>query len=260
MITISALSGLPGIKHGFFTRENGVSEGIYKSLNCGPGSRDRPEHVAENRKRVLQQLGIPNSELVTLYQVHSPDVIEVDGPWSSDGPPQADGMVTRQSGVVLGVLSADCTPVLFADDKAGVIGAAHSGWRGALDGVLEATVSSMVKLGASPDNIVAAIGPCIHQESYEVGPEFQEAFTNRDPRYAKFFVPSENQGHHMFDLPGFIAAQLAELDLSEVVSSGHDTCSDEDRFFSYRRTTHRKETDYGRMISAIALADQPKGN
>ena len=260
MITLPALTGLAGIKHGFSTRQNGVSEGVYKSLNCGPGSDDNPAHVAQNRQLVLDQLGMPDADLLTLYQVHSPNVVVVDKPWPVGEQPKADGMTTCKPGVVLGVLSADCTPVLFADAKAGVIGACHAGWKGALSGVMEATVASMVSQGAQAANIVAAIGPCIHQESYEVGPEFLESFTVENTDHAAFFVPSVKEGHHMFDLPGFIGSRLAKLNLADVVSSGCDTCSDEQQFFSYRRKTHRNEPDYGRMISVIALLPSAGGS
>jgi len=241
------------ILHGFFGRAGGVSQGmLYRGLNVGLGSKDRPEDVRENRTRVANWFGAGADHLATLYQVHSPDVVTVTDP--SGGRPHADGQVTNQPGIVLGILTADCGPVLFADAEAGVIGAAHAGWKGAFDGVLENTIDAMVKLGAKREQIVASLGPSISQQNYEVGPEFVDRFTARDPDRAKFFVPSEKPGHSMFDLPGLTTKRLTD---AGVTAENLDMCTyaDEERFFSYRRTTHRSEPDYGRQISAISIRE-----
>lgn len=242
-----------GIAHGFFTRQGGVSEGLYAGLNVGLGSKDEPERIRENRARVAGWFGEDLDHLATLYQVHSPDVVVVDGPLSGDRP-EADGQVTNRPGVVLGVLTADCGPVLFADADARVIGAAHAGWKGAFDGVLENTIAAMEELGAHRENIVASLGPSIAQRNYEVGPEFHERFVARNPDWARFFAPSDKEGHYLFDLPALTVSRLAA---AGVKAENLDICTyaDEDRFFSYRRTTHRKEPDYGRQISAIMLRE-----
>ena len=242
-----------GITHGFFTRQGGVSEGLYAGLNVGLGSKDEPHRIRENRARVAGWFGEDLDSLATLYQVHSPDVVVVDGPVSGERP-EADGHVTNRPGVVLGVLTADCGPVLFADADAGVIGAAHAGWKGAFDGVLENTIAEMEKLGARRENIVASLGPSIAQRNYEVGPEFYERFLDRSPDWARFFAPSHKEGHHLFDLPSLTVSRLAA---AGVQAENLDICTyaDEDRFFSFRRTTHRKEPDYGRQISAIMLRE-----
>lgn len=253
MITLGAINDLNGIRHGFFTREGGVSEGIYGSLNCGFGSGDEPAKVAENRARAAGRLNVEANRLVTLYQVHSPTVVVVDQPWKHGEAPEADAMVTRQPGVALGILTADCAPVLLADETAGVIGAAHAGWKGARGGVLAATVSAMVKLGAKPSRMVAAIGPCIAQRSYEVGPEFPDAFLADTPSNADFFAPSRKAGHFMFDLPGLVERRLVEAGLSLIQRCPNDTRAEEDRFFSYRRATLRGEPSYGRGLSVIVL-------
>lgn len=252
MITLSALNEVNRIRHGFFTREGGVSAGIYASLNCGPGSDDDPKAVAENRSRAMALLDLPAEALVTVYQMHSADVAVVEGPWPGETP-RADAMVTTRPGVALGILTADCAPVLFADGRAGVIGAAHAGWRGAVGGVLDNTVAKMVQLGARKSAIVAAVGPCIGQRSYEVGPEFPAPFLAEDAGNADFFAPSPRQGRHLFDLPGYVSRRLARLGVTEVTRVPADTCRDESRFFSYRRTTLRGEKDYGRQLSAIVL-------
>jgi YfiH family protein len=251
--TADALAALPGIRHGFFGRRGGVSRGIYASLNCGPGSRDDPEAVAANRARVAGELGVEAAGLVSAFQMHGPDVCVVDAPWGRHDRPRLDGMVTRRPGVALGVLAADCGPVLFADADAGVIGAAHAGWRGALTGVLEATVAAMEGLGARRSRIAAALGPCIHQPSYEVGPDFPAPFLDEDPASARFFAPGDRDGHRQFDLPGYIVARLEALGLAAVESLGVDTYAQEERLFSYRRATHRGEDGYGRNISAIVI-------
>jgi len=244
---------LMGLAHGFFTRQGGVSEGLYASLNIGLGSDDERESVLENRKRVARSFGVDTSRLVTPYQIHSPDVITLEGPFGDDADRKADALVTATRGLVLGVATADCGPVLFADPEAGVIGAAHSGWKGAVTGILQNTVNAMEALGARTTNITAVLGPTISQKAYEVGPEFRDRFLEEDPASDRFFVPSEKPGHHMFDLPAFITSRLETLGLKTVMDMGLCTYSDEDRFFSYRRTTHRLEPDYGRQISAIAL-------
>jgi YfiH family protein len=252
MITLDMLDG-PGIAHGFFTREGGVSEGLYASLNCGFGSGDAPENVAENRTRAMQLLAIAPDALVTCYQVHSPTVVEVDAPWRREEAPRADAMVTTRRGLALGILTADCAPVLFADAQAGVVGAAHAGWRGAIGGVCEATLAAMTKHGARPERIAAAIGPTIAQASYEVGPEFPSPFVAEAPSNADFFMPSARAGHFLFDLGAYLERKLRKLGLGAVARAPHDTAADEARFFSWRRTWLRGEKDYGRELSAIAL-------
>lgn len=253
MLTSAALDQLPGIRHAFFTREGGVSGGLYASLNCGFGSGDDPAAVAENRARALAGAGMPPDSLVTAYQVHSPDVAVVDMVWRRGDAPRVDAMVTRRAGVSLGILTADCGPVLFADAEAKVIGAAHAGWRGALTGVLEATVEAMERLGARRERIVAALGPCIAQRSYEVGPEFPAPFLALAPGNAAFFAPSRRGAHHMFDLPGYVMGRLEALGLGHVGRLDNDTCAEPGRFFSYRRATLQGDKDYGRGLSAICL-------
>ena len=241
----------PSIAHGFFGRAGGVSEGIYAGLNCGSGSRDNAAHVAQNRARVAHALGVAPARLVTLYQVHSPNVVVVRKPWDASTPPQADALVTNTPGLTLGILTADCAPVLFADHEAGVIGAAHAGWKGALSGVVESTVAAMETLGARRERIAAVIGPCIAQASYEVGPEFVARFTPDEQQ--RFFVPSSRKDHHQFDLPAYVAATAQAAGLQRIAALAMDTASDPNRFFSYRRTTLAREPDYGRQISAIGL-------
>ena len=244
-----------GVAHAFFTRAGGVSEGIFASLNCGFGSADDAAHVTENRRRAMAALDLEAKRLVTCYQVHSPTAVIVDAPWRQDERPRADAMVTRQRGLVLGILTADCVPVLFADPEAEIIGAAHAGWRGALGGVLEAAVQAMTMLGASPQRIAAGIGPAIAQPSYEVGPEFPAPFLAEDPPNAEFFVAAPRAGHFFFDLPGYVARRLERLGLGEIAMTGGDTAAEPERFFSYRRSCHRKEPDYGRELSAICLRE-----
>lgn len=244
---------LKGLRHGFYTRMGGVSDGIYQSLNVGLGSDDAREKVVENRGRVAGELGVPLSNLVSPYQIHSPDVITVTGPWNEDMDRKADALVTATPGLAIGVSTADCGPVLFADPDAGVIGAAHSGWKGAISGVLQNTVAAMETLGASRTRIVAVLGPTISQKAYEVGPEFRQRFVSEAADRARYFVPSAREEHFMFDLPAFITDRLLEIGLEQVSDVGLCTYEDEDRFFSYRRTTHRSEPDYGRQISAIVL-------
>ena len=252
MIVCDALGVLPGIDHAFFTREGGVSEGIYASLNCGLGSADSPTHVAANRARALAALGQRPENLRTPIQSHSIRVVVLDGP-SADGPrPEADALVTTTPGLALGILTADCAPVLLADAGAGVIGAVHAGWRGALGGVLEAAVEAMTVAGADPGRTAAAIGPCIAVASYEVGPEFAAPFLAADAGNADLFAAAPG-GRQRFDLAGFIARRLEASGIKGVARIAADTCADARRFFSYRRARGRGDTDYGRQLSAIAL-------
>lgn len=253
MITADVLSEVSGVRHGFFTRRGGVSTGAYASLNCGLGSEDDPDRVAINRARAMDRLGVAGKSLATAYQVHSNRVAVVERPWTADERPQVDGLVTREKRVALGILTADCVPVLFADAAAGVIGAAHAGWRGARDGVLEATVAAMIDLGARPRSMVAGVGPCIRQDSYEVGPEFHADFTAEDTETDCLFRPSSRQDHFLFDLPGYVAGRLSGLSIKAFEELPFDTCADEERFFSYRRTTLNGGGDYGRGLSAIIL-------
>jgi YfiH family protein len=249
----AAALDLAGIRHGFFTRAGGVSEGVYASLNGGVGSSDSPSAVAENRARIAAALGVEPERLLVPYQVHSPDVATVSEPWAADARPRCDGIVTATPGLALGVTGADCGMILFADPDARVAGAAHAGWRGARDGVVEATVAAMVALGAQARRIVAALGPCIAQASYEVGPEFVEAFAG-DGEAARYFAASRNPGRAMFDLHGYVGLRAARAGIGQFSDLGLDTYADEARFFSYRRKTHRGEADYGRLVSAIAMA------
>ena len=239
------------IRHGFFTRKGGVSDGIYAGLNVGVGSNDDQTLVLENRRRVAAWFDLPLEKLATVHQVHSPDVVVVDAAYSGERP-QVDAMVAATPGVVIGVLSADCGPILFADGDNGVIGAAHAGWKGALTGVLENTIDAMVSLGAEREKIVAVLGPSIGPHSYEVGPEFVERFLGVNPEYAAFFTPSPKPQHSMFDLPALTMSRLKAAGVA-AENLGLDTYPDRERFFSYRRTTHDQEPDYGRQISAIAL-------
>jgi polyphenol oxidase len=251
----SALLSLPGIRHAFFTRDGGVSDGFYTSLNAGLGSRDAPEHVAENRARMAAALGVAADRLVTAYQVHSPTVVVATEPWSRADAPRADAVVTRVPALAVGVTTADCGPLLLADHDAGVVGAAHAGWRGALAGVAEAAVEAMEQLGASRRRIVVALGPMIRQPNYEVGPDFLARFAAEDPGSDRFFAPAVRAGHAMFDLAGYITARLQRAAVGRIEDLGHCTYADPARFFSYRRSTHRTEADYGRHISAIALSE-----
>jgi YfiH family protein len=241
-----------GAAHGFFGRAGGVSTGIFSSLNVGLGSSDDLSNAAENRMRCREALGA--AHLVTLYQVHSPDVVIVTEPWSGQGP-KADGMATRLKGVALGVLAADCMPFLFVDRPAQVIGAAHAGWRGALAGVLEATLQAMVSIGASPDNIVAAVGPCLRQANFEVGLDVVDAFAAKHPDTDRFFAPGVSAEKRQFDLVGFGRARLAAAGVARLDDTGVCTLAESDRYFSYRASRRAGEADYGRNLSAIALAN-----
>jgi len=254
MLKARALSDLPGIHHAFFTREGGVSNGLYASLNGGVGSDDRPVNVAENRARMAAALSVVPERLITAYQIHSPEVVVAEMPWSESERPRADGIVTRVAGLAIGISTADCGPVLFADSEARIIGAAHAGWRGALTGVLEATLAAMEKLGAKRARIVAALGPTISQPNYEVGSDLVDRFLAADRDNMHFFAPADRAGHAQFNLPGYIATRLKRADVSEVEDLGYCTYADPARFFSYRRATHRAEPDYVRHVNAIALA------
>ena len=246
---------LGGICHGFLTREGVVSTGIYASLNCGPGSDDVPVNVTENRRRAVDMVGLGQVPLVTCSQIHSADVVRVRAPWDQSGAPKADALVTDQPGLALGVLTADCAPVLFADAASGVVGAAHAGWKGAVGGVIEATLAAMVELGAKPNAIHAAVGPCISQASYEVGADLRDVVLGASAWAEDSFVVSpETPGHFHFDLPGYVAGRLARLHLDRVEILGFDTYSQPEHFFSYRRTTHDGGGDYGRALSVIGLA------
>lgn len=240
---------LDGVRHAFFTRAGGVSDGVYASLNGGVGSRDAIEAVAENRRRMSEHLGA--HIMLTPYQVHSATCLVVEAPW--DERPRADALATAIPGLALSVTGADCGMILFADRVAGVVGVAHAGWKGAIDGVLEATLATMECLGARRGDTTAVLGPTIGAASYETGPEFFARFVERDPGHAAFFAPSARDGHHMFDLPAFIGMRLRAAGVGTFVSLGLDTYADTARFFSYRRTTHLGEPDYGRQISAIVL-------
>jgi hypothetical protein len=246
------LSAIPGIRHAFFTREGGVSGGVYAGLNGGLGSRDDPADIRENRRRMADQLGVTPENFLSVHQIHSPDAIVASGPWPGPARPKADAMVTTSEGVALGVTTADCAPILFADPKARVIAAAHAGWKGALTGVLESTIDAMEKLGAERGGMIAAIGPLIRQPSYEVGSEFVERFIDADAENATFFLPGERSGHAMFDLAGYVRRRLENAGVLMIDDLGIDTYSDE-RCYSYRRSVHRKEPDYGRHVHAIAL-------
>jgi polyphenol oxidase len=255
MLASPLLGSIPGLRHAFFTRHGGVSGGLYDSLNGGLGSDDDPANVAENRRRMAAQIGVTRDRFLTVWQIHSPDAVAASEPWDNASRPRADAIVTRTEGLAIGVTAADCGPILFVEPNARVIGAAHAGWKGALTGVVESTVEAMEKLGAERTGIVAAIGPLIRQHSYEVGGEFVERFVEADPENALFFVPAMREGHAMFDLAGFIRMRLENAGVLMIDDLGVDTYSD-DRFYSYRRSVHRKEPDYGRHVHAISLAPE----
>ncbi len=253
MLQAASLSKLTRIRHAFFTRAGGVSQGVYASLNGGIGSNDAPGNVAENRARMAAALGVKPDHLLTAYQIHSPDVVVADKPWSKENRPRADAIVTRTPHLAIGVSTADCGPLLFADAQACVIGAAHAGWRGAFTGVIEAVIAAMEKLGADRSRIAAALGPTIRQPNYEVGPEFVERFLAADRNNERLFAPSERAGHAMFDLTGYIADSVQRADIVNFEDLGLCTFAEPERFFSFRRTTKLNEPDYGRHINAIAL-------
>jgi YfiH family protein len=242
---------LEGIPHGFLGRRGGVSRGVSAGLNVGLGSEDDPQAIAENRRLAVEAVA-PGARLVTVHQVHSPDAIHAAAPWADGDRPQADAIVTDRPGLALGVLTADCTPVLLADARAGVIAAAHAGWKGALGGVVESTLALMEHYGADRGRVVAAVGPVIARKSYEVDEAFLRRFAEADPDNDRFFTPGR-EGHHQFDLEAYVLARLAAAGITRAEALGLDTYSDPERFFSYRRATHRAEPDYGRQISLIAL-------
>jgi hypothetical protein len=242
---------LATVPHGFLGRKGGVSEGVCGGLNVGWGSGDDRAAIAENRRRAVEAVA-PGGRLATVHQVHSGGALYVDTNWRDDARPHADAMVTDRPGLVLGILTADCAPILLADAEAGVVGAAHAGWKGAFLGVVEATVAEMERRGASRTRIAAAVGPCIARKSYEVDDAFLRRFAEADPENERFFTQGRG-GHHQFDLEGFVLSRLAEAGLKRIEALGEDTYSQADRFYSYRRSTHRGEPDYGRQISLIAL-------
>lgn len=248
-------SPLLQVAHGFLGRRGGVSRGITAGLNTGYGSGDDRAAIDENRRRAVDAVQ-PGAELVTVYQVHSPDCVVAEG-WAYEDRPHADAIVTDRPGLLLGILTADCAPVLLADAEAGVVGAAHAGWKGALGGVTDATIAAMIRLGARRERIAAAIGPCIARASYEVDNDFACRFETADPENERFFTTAR-PGHHQFDLEGYVAARLAAAGVTRVAALGLDTYADEDRFFSFRRATHRGEPDYGRQISLIGVTERPR--
>lgn len=247
-----ALSGQDTIEHGFFTRKGGTSAGTYRSLNCGYGSDDIRQQVTENRALVAQAMGVQPQKLITAYQVHSPDAIIIDAPFPEDAP-KADAIVTNRPGLAIAILTADCGPLLFADEKAGVIAAAHAGWRGASSGIIENTIGRMIELGAETEAITAILGPTISQPNYEVDDAFLDIFLKIHEGAERFFTEGDREGHKQFDLPAFIMARLEACQVGMAINLDRCTYGQEETFFSYRRATHRKEPDYGRQISAIAL-------
>jgi YfiH family protein len=254
MIKASTLA-FDGIRHGFFTREGGVSGGLYATLNGGVGSKDDAGHVAENRARMAGALGVAPERFLTAYQIHSPQVLVVETPWTAETRPRADAIVTRMRALAIGISTADCGPVLLADPKARVIGAAHAGWRGALTGVVEAAIGAMEQLGAKRGEIRAVLGPMIRQQNYEVGADLIARFGAEDPASNRFFAAAARDGHAMFNLAGYISSRLSRAGIHHIEDLGHCTYADPAKFFSFRRTTHRGEADYGRHVNAIALAD-----
>lgn len=241
------------LRHGFFTRIGGISQGVFSGMNCAFSSGDDPEHIAINREKVAEALDVAPENLLTLKQIHSAKVVTVAQNWTHQTAPQADALVTNQKGVAIGILTADCAPVLLADKKERIIGAAHAGWKGALGGVIENTVAAMEKLGAARGNIVAAIGPCICAASYEVSADFDKPFLEQDAQNAQFFKPAGRDGHLMFDLPAFVTHRLRAAGIETVLDTQQDTLPNETAFYSYRRTCQRGEKDYGRQISAIVI-------
>ena len=253
MFCASTLESCDGIRHGFFTRQGGVSKGMYGSLNCGLGSRDDAESVRQNRALVAETLGVPAGRLLTLYQIHSARAVIVDKPWNGESA-EADALVTRTPGLAIGALTADCAPILLCDPQARVIAAAHAGWRGALSGVAEATIAAMEELGAKRERVVAVIGPSISQRAYEVGSDYVDRFLAEEPASETFFMTDESSGEPHFDLSGYVAERLSRAGVGSVSDLGLCTYCDETRLFSYRRSQHHGEEDYGRQISAIVLA------
>jgi polyphenol oxidase len=255
LIRAPMLSALAGIGHAFFTRKGGVSDGLYKSLNAGIGSNDAPANVSKNRARMAGAVGVRPDCLLTCYQIHSPEVVTVTKPWPADARPRADALVTSVPGLAIAVSTADCGPVLLADERARVVGAAHAGWRGAFTGVIEATLKAMEQSGAERANIVAALGPMIRQSNYEVGPEFIARFKADDDIHEQFFRPAGRAGHALFDLAGYITARLIRAGVTRIQDVDRCTYADPETYFSYRRSVHRGESDYGRHLNAIALSD-----
>jgi YfiH family protein len=253
MLTLKSalLDALPGVRHAFFTRQGGVSAGVYDSLNVGVGSRDAPEAVQENRARAAAEMGVPLSHLLTCYQIHSSVAVTADAPFAQR--PEADGVVTSTPGLACGALSADCAPILFADAEARVVASAHAGWKGALGGVVAATVQAMEAKGARAERIVAAVGPCIGPASYEVGDDFMDRFALEAPGCERFFAPGRAAGKRQFDLPGFVLERLRQAGVERAEWIARDTCAEADLFFSNRRGFLRGEPDYGRLLSAIVL-------
>jgi YfiH family protein len=252
MLESPLLSAIPGLRHAFFTREGGVSSGMYRSLNGGLGSNDDPAGVAENRRLMAERMGVAPDHLINAHQTHSADAVIATGPWQRSARPRADAIVTASENLAIGITTADCGPILLVDSNARVVAAAHAGWKGALTGILESTIATMEKLGGKRSRIIAAIGPLIRQQSYEVGGEFIERFLDADADNAAFFIPSHRTGHAMFNLAGYIRMRLENAGVLLIDDLGVDTYADE-RFFSYRRSVHRKEPDYGRHVHAIAL-------
>ena len=255
MIALAALAAKPGLRHAFFTRRGGVSEGLFRSLNCGFGSGDLAERVARNRAIAMDRLGLGVDRLLTCRQIHSAHVVTVTRPWHGQEAPCADGLATQVPGLVLGVLTADCAPILLHDPVARVIGAAHAGWRGALAGIVEATVAAMEALGAVPGRICAAVGPCIGGASYQVGPEFPAPIVAEDAGAAKYFSPALGPGRSLFDLAGYITHRLTRYGTARIERASHDTAAEPEDFFSYRRACLRGEPACGRLLSAIMLEE-----
>jgi len=253
MLQAPSLGRIEGIRHGFFTRDGGVSEGIYASLNGGVGSKDDAQSVSENRARMARALDVAPDRFIGCYQIHSPEVVTADRPWTHADRPKADAIVTKVADLAIGVSTADCGPLLFVDDRARVIGAAHAGWRGAFTGVIEATLTAMEKLGADRSQITVALGPLIRQQNYEVGQSFVDEFLRSDESHARFFKPASRDGHAMFDLPAFVAERVRQAGVGAFEDLQLCTYADEQRFYSYRRSVHRAEPDYGRHINAIVL-------
>jgi polyphenol oxidase len=251
--TAPILAALPGIAHGFGTRRGGVSDGVFASLNCGWKSGDATTHVAENRRRIAAALGVAPDALLTCGQIHSPTVVTVTTPWAPEARPDADALVTAVPHIALGILTADCVPLLLADPVARVIGAAHAGWRGALGGVVGNTVAAMQTLGAAPERIIAALGPCIWQESYEVGAEFSAPFLAQDAGAARWFRPAPNEGKLLFDLPGFVLQRLAAAGVTQVAPALANTYSDPATYYSFRRNTHQGIVGLGSLLAGIVL-------
>jgi len=258
VIVAAPTLALTGVRHAFFTRNGGVSNGLYATLNGGLGSHDNVAAITENRARMAQALGVKPHALLTSYQTHSADVAIVNAPWTSDARPRADAIVTRAPDLAVGVTTADCGPILLADPVARVIGAAHAGWRGALTGIVEATVAAMTGLGARPERIAAAVGPMIRQRNYEVGSDLITRFTAEDAASERFFAPAGRDGHALFDLAGYIGGRLSRAGVRQIEDLALCTYADEAQFFSFRRSTHKGESDYGRHVSAIVLEEPPR--